>query len=267
MEFYLYLNGLRRGPLNEARVQTLLSEGVLLGSDLAADHPDGPWRALSTFLRFSILPAPGPTDAVAGTDTASAAPFVLPIPEPPHVEAASPPEARRDPADPLSPLSLDVLGPYARSTLAPNERAFHKTSLHWIIFVRFAVLALLAFLFMALPFAFAVQALTGSQLGFFALPLPAFIMLPPTLAFAGSELVITDRRVLIKTGVVHRQTLEMFIPRIESIGVEQGFFGRMFDYGTVTIRGTGGSEEPFEAIARPLEFRNIVQRLQSAPSV
>jgi uncharacterized membrane protein YdbT with pleckstrin-like domain len=134
------------------------------------------------------------------------------------------------------------------------------------VFARFAGIALLVFLFVAMPFAIAVQVLTGSQLGWFALPLPVFILLPPTLAFASSELVVTDRRVLIKTGIVRRQTLEMFIPRIESVGVDQGFFGRMFDFGTVTIRGTGGSEEPFEAIAHPLAFRNSVQRLQSAPA-
>jgi uncharacterized membrane protein YdbT with pleckstrin-like domain len=89
-------------------------------------------------------------------------------------------------------------------------------------------------------------------------------MLPPTIAYASSELVITNMRVLINTGVIRRQTLEMFISKIESIAVDQGFLGRMFDYGTVLIRGTGGFQEPFEAIARPLEFRNSVQRLQNA---
>jgi hypothetical protein len=39
--------------------------------------------------------------------------------------------------------------------------------------------------------------------------------------------------------------------------------GRVLDFGTVIIRGTGGSEEPFQTIAHPLEFRNCVQRLQS----
>jgi hypothetical protein len=60
----------------------------------------------------------------------------------------------------------------------------------------------------------------------------------------------------------------LFISKIESIGVDQGLFGRMLDYGTITIRGTGGFEEPFEWIANPLLFRSWIQRLQSggAPS-
>lgn len=257
MQFYIYLNGVRRGPLDEARVEALLGEGVLVGSDLVAESPDGPWKAVSGYMRFAVERA-----TLVEQESAALAPISIPARViPPAQNSVSETTFAR--TEGLVPLAPEQLGPYARSTLAPDEKAFHKTSLHWIIFARFAGVALLAFLFIALPFAIAVQALTGSQIGWFALPLPAFIMLPPTLAFASSELVVTDRRVLIKTGVVQRQTLEMFIARVESVGVDQGFFGRMFDYGTVSIRGTGGSEEPFEAIAHPLEFRNAVQRLQS----
>lgn len=258
MQFFLYLNGTKRGPLSEERVQSLLAEGLLLGTDLASDAPEGEWRALATFRRFNVplepdqpneptLPAAAKPPEPALVAPARTAPPVLPPVSVGHG---------------LSPLPLDALGPYARATLAPNETPFYRTSLHWIVFARFAGLALLVFLLVAMPFAIAVQVLTGSQIGWFALPLPAFILLPPTLAFASSELVITDRRVLIKTGMISRQTLEMFIPRIESVAVHQDVVGRMFDYGTVTIRGMGGSDEAFKAIAHPLAFRNTVQRLQ-----
>ena len=173
---------------------------------------------------------------------------------------APPPEVK--PAE-AAALPLLSLGPYARATLGPNESPIFRTSLHWIILLRFVCMTLLAFLFLALPFAIAVQALTGSQLGWFALPLPAFIMVAPVVAWASSELVITNARVLIKTGIIRRQTLEMFVTKIESIAIDQGFLARLFDYGTVIVRGTGGFEERFETIARPLEFRNWVQRMQT----
>jgi len=57
--------------------------------------------------------------------------------------------------------------------------------------------------------------------------------------------------------------MEMFVSKIESVAVNQGIVGRMFDYGTVTIRGTGGTAEPFKVIAHPIEFRNYLQRIQS----
>ena len=266
MDLYLYLNGSKRGPLAEERVKALLADGTLLDSDLAAEQPDGAYQTLSAFKRFTEATLGN----VAGTESQiePILPVIEgPLPLPVTRGLASPPSNPLPavPSNGGAALPRESLGPYARSMLTPNEKAFHKTSLHWIVFARFAVLALLVFLFVAMPFAIVVQILTGSQLGWFALPLPAFIMLPPTLAFAGSELVVTDRRVLIKTGIVSRQTLEMFISRIESVRVEQGFLGRILDYGTITIRGTGGSDEPFEAIAHPLEFRNYIQRLQSAP--
>ena len=255
MQFYLYLNGAKRGPVFADRVRMLLDEGVLQPGDLASHDADGEWKPLATL--------------IAGASPVVATPRVEPpavVLEPPAV--AKPPPAPLPPpplpaAPDLRPLSPDTLGPYSRSTLAPNETPFYKTSLHWIIFVRFGIIALLVFLFVAMPFAIALQAVTGSELGWLALPLPMLFLVPPTLAFASSELVITDRRVLIKTGIIRRQTLEMFISKIESVGVDQGFFGRMFDYGSVLVRGTGGFEQAFEAIAAPLELRRWVQRLQS----
>ncbi|MBA3273380.1 MAG: PH domain-containing protein [Chthoniobacterales bacterium] len=255
MQLYVHLNGATRGPLSEERVQALLAEGLLLGSDLAAENPDGEWRSLETFRRFSTAPQAVPLSMPT-------VPAVLPETQPAAPAAVPAPDTATKGGS-LVPLNLSELGPYARSTIAPDEKAYFRTSLHWVIFVRFAILALLVFLFIGMPFAIGVQALTGSQLGWFALPLPAFIMLPPTLAFASSELVITDKRLLIKTGIVSRQSLELFISRIESVGVDQGVVGRMFDYGTVKIRGMGGSEQAFEAIADPLQFRSAVQRLQS----
>ena len=197
---------------------------------------------VSAFLRDGLLQ---PSDLAPAASPVAATP--------------PPPNESKYPA-----LPLTALGPYARATLAPNETPFYKTSLHWIVFVRFAGLALLAFLFIAMPFAIAVQALTASQIGWFALPLPAFMLLPPTMAWVSSELVITNLRVLIKTGTVRRQTLEMFIAKVESIAIDQSFLGRLFDYGTVMVRGTGGFEEQFDAITRPIEFRNWVQRMQES---
>ncbi|MFN2475274.1 MAG: PH domain-containing protein [Chthoniobacterales bacterium] len=263
MQFYLYLNGVRRGPFSEERVQALLTDGVLLPTDLAVEESGGEWRMLSSFLRFTTR-----AQSLDSTAPAVAAPVVPPINDAPEQAAVAVAEPKGLSAAPageseLPKIGADSLGRYARATLGPNETPFYRTSLHWIVFARFAILALLVFLFVAMPLAIGIQILTGSQIGWFALPLPAFIMLPPTLAFASSELVITDQRVLIKTGIITRQTLEMFIPRIESVAVHQALLGRMLDFGTVTIRGMGGSEEAFEAIAHPLEFRNSVQRLQS----
>ena len=54
-----------------------------------------------------------------------------------------------------------------------------------------------------------------------------------------TEIVVTDRRVIFKRGLISRHTVEMNVSKIETVDVEQGLAGRIWDYGTVLIRGTG----------------------------
>jgi uncharacterized membrane protein YdbT with pleckstrin-like domain len=74
------------------------------------------------------------------------------------------------------------------------------------------------------------------------------------------EMALTNRRVVIKTGVVSRSTTEMLLSKVESIQVVEPALGRMLGYGTIRVIGTGGTTEPFEQIQNPLEFRRQVQQ-------
>jgi uncharacterized membrane protein YdbT with pleckstrin-like domain len=73
-----------------------------------------------------------------------------------------------------------------------------------------------------------------------------------------TEIAVTDRRVIYKTGLVSRRTVEMNMDKVESVDVTQDIFGRIFNYGTVLIRGTGASLEPLTTIATPLALRNAI---------
>jgi uncharacterized membrane protein YdbT with pleckstrin-like domain len=75
-----------------------------------------------------------------------------------------------------------------------------------------------------------------------------------------TEMGVTNRRVLIKTGMASRRTLDMMLSKVESIGVDETFWGRMLGYGSVMVRGTGGTPESFVMIAHPQEFRQSVQK-------
>jgi uncharacterized membrane protein YdbT with pleckstrin-like domain len=46
--------------------------------------------------------------------------------------------------------------------------------------------------------------------------------------------------------------------KVESVDVDQSFLGRIFGYGTVIVRGTGGSLEPMRNIDDPLTFRTYI---------
>jgi uncharacterized membrane protein YdbT with pleckstrin-like domain len=74
-----------------------------------------------------------------------------------------------------------------------------------------------------------------------------------------TEMAVTNRRILIKSGIMSRRTIELLLSRVESILITEPLFGRMLGYGTVVVRGTGGTPEPFALIANPTEFRRHVQ--------
>jgi uncharacterized membrane protein YdbT with pleckstrin-like domain len=151
---------------------------------------------------------------------------------------------------------------YVQRVLQPGETVVHQAYLHWLIFLRaigLAVLALacliaeriyqpsdplVATTFIVVACFFALVALESA--------LRAWIRRVTT------EFAVTDRRVIYKTGLFSRHTLEMNRGKVESVDVEQPFTGRLFGYGTIVLRGTGSTHEPIYHIADPLTFRSYI---------
>jgi uncharacterized membrane protein YdbT with pleckstrin-like domain len=80
-----------------------------------------------------------------------------------------------------------------------------------------------------------------------------------------TEMAVTTRRVVIKTGLTSRRTIEMLLNKVESIEVSETTFGRMLGYGSITVIGTGGTLEPFHDMDHPLVFRSQVQQQIEQP--
>jgi uncharacterized membrane protein YdbT with pleckstrin-like domain len=77
-----------------------------------------------------------------------------------------------------------------------------------------------------------------------------------------TELAITDRKVVAKSGVIARQSIEVLLPKVESVQVHQGILGRLLNYGTIIICGTGNSKAPIRGISDPLIFRRRFMEVQ-----
>ena len=80
-----------------------------------------------------------------------------------------------------------------------------------------------------------------------------------------TEIAITNRRVIAKFGFVKRDTVEINLEKVEALKVEQGFMGRMLNYGTVFISGAGTSVAPIKDIADPLVFRRKFMEATNRP--
>jgi len=148
---------------------------------------------------------------------------------------------------------------YVEKVLQPGETVLARTRLHWFVYlagwVYFITAIILTILALRLtptdtyvPLAVAVV--------FGALTLAAW--LHAWTRRVTTELAVTDHRVIYKTGILSRRTIEMNRSKIESVDVEQSITGRLFGYGTIIVRGTGGSLEPFPNIADPLAFRTQI---------
>lgn len=60
-----------------------------------------------------------------------------------------------------------------------------------------------------------------------------FVLIWAWIKYKTTEFAVTDRRVIAKSGLIARRTVEMFLDKVESLNVEQSVPGRLFDYGSV----------------------------------
>ena len=163
---------------------------------------------------------------------------------------------------------------YVEKSLVPGETLLYQTRHHWMV--------LLGPLFISVLFAASgvaclaelVAAKEGkgmlvgvSENSVHATEFAGVLLVVVAIAvFAfglakrnATEMAVTNKRVLIKTGMGSRRTLDLMLSRVESIGVEESFWGRMLGFGSVIVRGTGGTPESFVMISHPQEFRRNVQ--------
>jgi len=159
---------------------------------------------------------------------------------------------------------------YVEKHLIPGELVQYETKLHWIVMLGHAALAVLLDL---LAIGIVVGwALLGTKAKGSSIPTAVYLfalacfVIGGALFFVGilkrnaTEMAVTNKRVIVKTGIVDRRTIEILLSRIESVAVEEPALGRLLGYGTVIVRGTGGTPEVFSKIYHPLEFREQVQR-------
>ncbi|HEY3295443.1 MAG TPA: PH domain-containing protein [bacterium] len=139
---------------------------------------------------------------------------------------------------------------YIEQSLAANETVVYKGKLSPYIFsssLLFALLWIWAILVRVQPLIFFCGLLTLLSL------------ISNAIRLRSAEFAVTTRRVVLKDGFLRRRTIEILLSKVEGAHVNQGIFGRMFNYGKLTVVGSGGTQQPFTKVEAPLTFRARMQ--------
>jgi uncharacterized membrane protein YdbT with pleckstrin-like domain len=148
---------------------------------------------------------------------------------------------------------------YVTRVLQPGETVVHATRLHPVIFFSAIVWFVIALVVLIVALDLQGDLRIGGEA--VAAICAIFCLasgIPALIHRASTELAVTDRRVIYKSGVFSRHTLEMNRSKVESVDVDQSLLGRVLGFGTIVVRGTGGSLEPIRMISDPLTFRSHI---------
>ncbi|MBI5571510.1 MAG: PH domain-containing protein [Desulfomonile tiedjei] len=130
-----------------------------------------------------------------------------------------------------------------------EDRPVYRTGLHWITISVPLLVSLGAFLIGFLSQNSELSGLAVLWSGFGGLWVASSL-----LSWITSEFVLSEERILLKSGFLGRRALDIGIAKVQGITVKQGMLGRWLGFGTLTVRRDGGREDRFSHIASVLQL-------------
>lgn len=137
--------------------------------------------------------------------------------------------------------------------LQPGEEIRFRARIHIFFFLQSAILLGIGFLCY-----FDTIRITH-YLGVTLLFLGLVSLVQRVLVKVGSIYVVTNKRVIIKTGIISRRTVELVLAKCEGIQVGQGILGRVFGYGTIVVT-TGGVTNCYYYVSNPFRFKMEINK-------
>ena len=147
-------------------------------------------------------------------------------------------DEKRDEAPIHHGVSADKIPIYIASSLSKGELVESVFKLHWAswlsvwIWVFFAVI-------------------TGGLL--------APVAIYQWLSLRALEQGLTNKRVIVKRGIISRKTDEMKLGSIETVELDQGVLGRLFGFGNVKVTGRGISDVVYRNIDDPMSVKRRIE--------
>ncbi len=152
---------------------------------------------------------------------------------------------------------------YIHKSLLDGEEIVYLTRRHKIIFAYPVIWLLLSAILFGVKWVFVFKPEINFALMIFSgIFLAASIIhaLMIWILYISAEFGITNQRVIVKEGFLKRKTVEVFLKSVESVQVDQSIWGRILNFGTIIVSGTGGVTDPLNMIRKPLDFKKQVQQ-------
>ncbi|MDR5858220.1 PH domain-containing protein [Halomonas eurihalina] len=152
---------------------------------------------------------------------------------------------------------------YVDSTLMSGEKVEHRARLHWIILVVPLTWLVVAYYLFTLDVSEESSTILA-MLGTFAMLVFIVKEISAIITYFTTELAVTSRRVIAKKGLIRRKTAELNHSKVEGMNVDQSVLGRLLNYGTLNVNGTGAGRTPVSGVKAPLDFRRRALELIDA---
>ena len=94
---------------------------------------------------------------------------------------------------------------------------------------------------------------------FFWLIVPLIIQIVRILAAKSYSVEFYDAKVVTKSGVLNKQEKQTVFAGVNSVSISQSFFGRMFDYGNVSVDCRGKWDIDTYGIRDPRGLKNFLE--------
>lgn len=152
---------------------------------------------------------------------------------------------------------------YIHKSLLDGEEIVYLTRRHKIIFTYPVIWLLLSAILFGVKWVFVFKPEINYALSIFSgifLAAALIHALVIWIRYLCAEFGITNQRVIVKEGFLKRKTSEIFLKSVESVQVDQSLWGRILNFGTIVVTGTGGVSDPLNMIRNPLDFKKQVQQ-------
>lgn len=89
------------------------------------------------------------------------------------------------------------------------------------------------------------------------------VALPSILAWISAEYVLTDERLVARSGVIRRRTYDIPLAQVNSVTISQGVVDRIARVGDVSVESASeAGDVKLTNVPRPTELQNMISRLK-----